>query len=303
MIHRKDKCPECGDNHFFINKERGEVICRTCSFVLEDSMVDAGRERMLDDEDFAKNSRSGAPFDPRVANNLMTEIGTHQDLNKLNRIAKMKMLRLKKKNRWTSTALEQNLNNALINLKLYTAHIGLPEREEKESANIYRECAERGLTRARPSDYVVAAAIYISCRVNGYPKSLNEIASATKVNKKILGKTYKFILRKLNIKLQPFNPIDYVARFSSGLKLSPKTESRALNLIDAFSKKKAASGKSPICIAATALYVSALLNSEKVTQRELAEITGITETTLRNRTKEFVKEVGLRNQLKRKISC
>lgn len=303
MRQKNDKCPECGDKHFFVNKERGEIVCKTCSFVIEESMVDSGRERMIDGEDFAKNSRSGAPFDPRVANNLMTEVGATQDLNKLNRIAKMKMLRLRKKNRWTSTALEQNLNNALTNLKLYTGHLGLPEREEKEAAGIYRECAQRGLTRARPSDYVIAAAIYISCRVNGYPKSLNEIAASTKVNKKILGKTYKFILRKLNIKLQPFNPIDYVARFSSGLKLGPKTESRALNLIDRFSKKRAASGKSPICVAATALYVAALLNSEKVTQRELAEITGITETTLRNRTKEFVKELGLRAKLKKKISC
>ena len=59
-------CPDCGDNKFFENRERGEVICRTCSFVIEDSLFDFGRERTIDMEDAAKKSRSGAPFDPKI---------------------------------------------------------------------------------------------------------------------------------------------------------------------------------------------------------------------------------------------
>ena len=77
------ECPECSNRHFFTNKEKGEIICKECGFVIEDSMMDFGKDRILDDEDFEKKSRTGAPFDPRIADNLSTEIGSEEDLRKL----------------------------------------------------------------------------------------------------------------------------------------------------------------------------------------------------------------------------
>ena len=80
------KCPDCGSINFFNNRERDEVICRDCSFVVAEGQVDFGSEtRAFEFEDVASKSRSGAPFDPRVANNLTTQIGTYSDLDKLSK--------------------------------------------------------------------------------------------------------------------------------------------------------------------------------------------------------------------------
>jgi len=59
------------------------------------------------------------------------------------------------------------------------------------------------------------------------------------------------------------------------------------------------SGRGPTGIAAAALYVSALLHGEKRTQREVAEVAGVTEVTIRNRYKELLKELNLENRLKK----
>ena len=52
-------------------------------------------------------------------------------------------------------------------------------------------------------------------------------------------------------------------------------------------------------VAAAALYVSALINGEKRTQREVADVAGVTEVTIRNRYKEILEELGLERELKK----
>ena len=50
-------------------------------------------------------------------------------------------------------------------------------------------------------------------------------------------------------------------------------------------------------IAAAALYVAALINDEKKTQREVADIAGITEVTIRNRYKELIEKLNLEEKI------
>ena len=54
MIEAIKRCPACGHENLFINKEKGEVICSDCSFVVEDALVDFGKDGVLDSEDLAK---------------------------------------------------------------------------------------------------------------------------------------------------------------------------------------------------------------------------------------------------------
>jgi transcription initiation factor TFIIB len=302
MITESRKCPECGGNNFFVDRDRGEVICKSCSFVVEEAMMDFGRERVCDGEDIEKKSRSGAPFDPRVVNNLTTEVGNYADLKNLPKKTKQLMQRIKKKNRWVSSSIEHNLSSSLTTLKMMVGQLKLPEFGEKESARIYRECAERGVTVARPAENVIAGCIYIACRVYSLPKTMNEVSKATGVNKKTLGKMYKLITRKLNIRIRPLSPVDFISRFASSLHISPQAETKATKFYEKFVKLELTSGKSPVSMAATALYLAAMLNGEKVTQQKMAEVSGITETTLRIRCKEMIKALKMGRQFKGKIA-
>ena len=60
------------------------------------------------------------------------------------------------------------------------------------------------------------------------------------------------------------------------------------------------SGRGPAGIAAAGLYVAALLNNEKKTQREVADVAGITEVTIRNRYKELLEKLDLEEKLRLK---
>jgi len=48
------------------------------------------------------------------------------------------------------------------------------------------------------------------------------------------------------------------------------------------------SGKSPVGLAAAAIYAASLLCNEKVTQNEVSEVANISEVTIRNRYHELL---------------
>lgn len=303
MVKQVTKCPDCGDTHFFINKRRGEVICKNCSFVIEDALLDFGRERFVDNEDSSKNSRTGAPWDPRISNNLMTKVGNKADLFKLNRQQKNLFNRMRRKNVWTSSAMEANLNRALNYLTIISSGLQLTDSVEKEAARIYRMAVERGFTKARSCEKTMLAALYAACKLFAFPKTLKEFADVSNYEKKSIAKMYRLLIRTLKLNITPLTPVDYVNRLASELELDPKTQSQAMEFIEKATELEITSGKSPLSIAASALYMSALLNEEQRTQKAVSDVSQITEVTLRNRCKEMITALKLKRQFKSKISC
>jgi transcription initiation factor TFIIB len=86
------------------------------------------------------------------------------------------------------------------------------------------------------------------------------------------------------------------------LHLSPKTQNEALKILKKAEITELTSGRGPAGIAAAALYVAAVLNDEKKTQREVADVAGITEVTIRNRYKELLDKLELEEKIKIKES-
>jgi len=52
-------------------------------------------------------------------------------------------------------------------------------------------------------------------------------------------------------------------------------------------------GKAPMGLAASALYLACLMNGEERTQKMLAEASGVTEVTIRNRYKDLKRSLDL----------
>jgi predicted transcriptional regulator len=63
------------------------------------------------------------------------------------------------------------------------------------------------------------------------------------------------------------------------------TQQRAIRIINEAKKKRIVTGKDPMGLAAASLYVACVLNGERKTQKEIAEVANVTEVTIRNRYK------------------
>jgi len=294
------KCPECDSTHLICDEHRGEIICGKCGLVIEKEMVDLGQEWRQFDEG-PKKGRGGAPLSmQKFDKGLTTNIGEVSDIYKLGEKRIKKYSRLKKWQERVHTSIERNLRLAMSELRKVASFLNLPNVVKEESSRVYNFVLQRGLVRGRSMESVIAACIYAACRTYNIPRTLDEIASASDVERKEIGRTYRFITRKLTLNVTPSNPKDYIARFASVLHLSPKTQNDALKILQKAETSELTSGRGPAGIAAAALYVAALLNSEKRTQREVADVAGITEVTIRNRYKELLDKLGLEEKLKLK---
>jgi len=259
------KCPECGGINLFYNKEKGEIICRDCGLVVEDKMVDFGQEwREFNGESADKQRRTGAPMSyTQFDQGLGTDVGKKSDLYNLGGKAKSKFFRLRKWQQRISTAIERNLKLALSELKRVSSYLRLPSSVEEEAARIYTLAVQKGLVRGRSMESVVAGALYAACRRHDVPRTLDELGESSNIEKKEIGRTYRFITRELGIKILPSNPADYIPRFASSLKLNAETQSKAVEIIESAQRVELTSGRGPTGIAAAALYVAALINGEK----------------------------------------
>ncbi len=294
------RCPECNSVNLTYDDQKGEIICQDCGLVVEEKMVDTGQEFYGKKEGETK-SRGGAPLSmQKFDKGLTTNIGELSDIYRLKSGTTRKFLRLKKWQERVSTSIERNLRLAMAELRRVSAFLNLPSVVRDEASRIYNYVLQRGLVRGRSMESVIAACVYSSCRSYNIPRTLDEVANASDVERKEIGRTYRFIMRKLGIKVKPSSPKDYISRFSSILHLSPKTQNEALKILKKADVSELTSGRGPAGIAAAALYVAALINDEKKTQREVADVAGITEVTIRNRYKELIEHLGLEDKLKMK---
>ena len=182
---------------------------------------------------------------------------------------------------------ERSLSLALSELDRISSRLGLPRNIREEASLIYRKAAKKNIVRGRSIEGIVAASIYTACRIHNVPRTLDEIAEASRISKKRIGRYYRLLVRELNIKMKPTSPSDYVARFASKLGLSDNAQVRAIKIIQESREKDLIVGKEPTGVAATALYIASHMLGEKKTQRDVAEISGVTEVTIRNRYKEL----------------
>jgi transcription initiation factor TFIIB len=175
-----------------------------------------------------------------------------------------------------------------------SATLNIPEKTRETALAIYREAWENDLIHGRSIEKILAASLYMACRKDNVPRTLDELENATKVGRKDIIKTSKLLAARLDMRLVPASPRDYVKRFCAKLNLARVVEERALAIINEAVEKHITSGRGPTGIAASAIYIAAILCGDRKTQKDVSEATGVTEVTLRVRYKELARELGIR---------
>jgi len=287
-------CPECGGK-VASDTEHGETVCTECGLVVEEDAVDRGPEwRAFDSAEKDSKSRVGAPTTKMMHDKgLSTNIGW-QDKdaygNALSSRQRQKMQRLRTWNERfrTRDSKERNLKQALGEIDRMASALGLPENVRETASVIYRRALADNLLPGRSIEGVSTAALYAAARQVGTPRSLDEVAAVSRVEKAEIARTYRYIARELGLEIRPADPESYVPRFASALELSDEAERRARELLRNAKDQGIHSGKSPVGLAAAAIYAASLLTNERVTQNAVSEVANISEVTIRNRYHELL---------------
>ncbi len=293
-------CPECSGS-VIVDEEHGETVCDDCGLVVDEGEIDRGPEwRAFDSSEKDSKSRVGAP-----TTNMMHDKGLSTNIdwrdkdaygNSLGAKQRQKMQRLRKWNERfrTRDSKERNLKQALGEIDRMASALGLPESVRETASVIYRRALDENLLPGRSIEGVSTASVYAAARQAGVPRSLDEINDVSRVEKSEIARTYRYVVRELGLEVAPADPESYVPRFASSLDMSDEAEHRARQLLQNAKEQGVHSGKSPVGLAAAAVYAAALLTNEKTTQAAVSEVADISEVTIRNRYHELLEaEQGL----------
>lgn len=293
-------CPECGSTSVVEDLTRGERVCGGCGLVLSDHRIDTGAEwRAFSSEESDARSRVGAPLRYSVHDKGLSTVIDWRDRDtagrKLSPNRRSEIYRLRK---WqirsrVHSSMDRNLAQAMSELERLASQLGIPKQIRELSALLYRKSILQKLVRGRSIEAMVAATLYAACRIRLKPRPLDEVADASRVDKKKLGQCYRLLLRSLSIKIPLSNPVDYISRFASELSLSSPVQLRTVEILKQSRDMGLTIGRDPLGLAAAAIYVASIMMDERRTQREIAEVARVTEVTVRNRYKEIVRVLGI----------
>ena len=296
-----DRCKldVCTRGPLVTDNDAGEILCSRCGQVLIEKIDSVGPEsRSFDLEQFNDKSRTGSKSSLAIHDmGLATSIGS-QDKdasgNSLSGYMKNTFNRLRIwDSRSKSKGNDSNLRQAFVLLDTMKSQLSLPDNVVEEAAYIYRKAAALKLTRGRGISSILYAALYAACRKTATPRTLRDIAKAGNIRKGDLATAYRTMVQSLDLKLEPYDPLEFVTKICSMIDVSETARRNALNLLLKAEDVGFSIGKNPMSLVAAAVYLATCRTNEKKTQLEIAKVCGVSNVSVRNITKLFKVKLGL----------
>jgi transcription initiation factor TFIIB len=281
-----------------VDPDTGELIRKDTGEVISDNALSQEKEwRAFGAEE--DRARTGAPTSLAFHDmGLSTVIGKESTDASGNQIDSATQTRMGRLRMWNSrshshSSKERSLQQAFTILSKIKDRLGLPDYVTEKAAYVYRKTQERGLIRGDSIGSVLAASIYVAARQSGVLRTLDEISENMEVKPKQAGRSYRRIVTKLDIKVPVINHARYIIKVANKLGFDEMTKRKALELMEQAQKKDILVGKDPAGLAASILYLVNLTEKLPKTQAEIASAAGVTEVTVRNRSKELGKKLGM----------
>jgi transcription initiation factor TFIIB len=163
----------------------------------------------------------------------------------------------------------------------------------------YKLAEESRKFKGKPQDVMIAANVFIACRQNGVPRSFKEIMNLTKVPKKEIGRTYKQLehffkkeegktivaggatmLQAGYQQTGSTSAAELCGRFCSQLNVD-EISFIAQDCSRTMMRLGSLAGRSPLSIAAVAIYLISHLMGKPRSAKEIGEVAGVSDGTIR----------------------
>jgi transcription initiation factor TFIIB len=290
-------CSDCGSHKAIQIMRTGETVCAKCGLVVIERRIDKGPEwRAFTADERKSRARTGSPI--RYTSHdkgLSTVIGWGYKDSSGKKFSSKRRAEISRLRKWqirsrVHSSADRNLSQAMSEIERLSSQLGLDRNISELAAMLYRKIIIKKLLRSRSIDALAAASIYAAFRLRKIPRSLKEIGRHTYISWKSIGRYYRLLVQKLKLRMPIPDPVNYVPKFITKLELPGDMQETVLDVLhDAKNHSRLLIGRDPRGIAAGAVYIASILTDNRVTQREIAAVAGVTEVTVRNRYKELVR--------------
>jgi transcription initiation factor TFIIIB Brf1 subunit/transcription initiation factor TFIIB len=277
-------------NSVLIIMDDGFPTCtnQSCSVIYKNTLDYSPEWRFYgaDDKNTNDPTRCGNPINP-----LLVE-SSYGCKVLCNTSSSYEMKKIRKWTEWQSMPhKEKSLYDEFQFITIMAQNSGIPKIFIDYAMTIHKDISEQKMFRGLNRDGIKAASIYISCRLNGCPRTSHEIAEIFKLDKtsatngcsmavNILHNIERNVEPSQQIDLGATTPSSFVDRFCSRLNMNNE-----LTLLSKFIAKKVESqniilDNTPHSIAAGIIYFVSQNCNLNISKNDIKQICGVSEVTI-----------------------
>lgn len=276
----KIQCSAHPEAHLIEDHRAGDMICSQCGLVVGDRVIDVSSEWRTfstGEKTGEDRCRVGAPENLLLGSaDLTTMIGVSKGGSSY--FSNNEAMYANQRN---LLGQERALVHAFGIISNMCDRINLPEVIKERSHALYKMVHDGQNLKGRSHDAVASACLYIACRQEGVPRTFKEIVAISSVDKKDIGRCFKLILKSHDTNVEIITTGDFMHRFCTTLALTKNAQKAATCIAKRAVDLDIVPGRSPISIAAAAIYMASHATDDKRRHSDIAEIAGVAAATIR----------------------
>lgn len=294
----REKCDQCAASLAF--SDEGFLTCtnNTCGIIYKDIVDQSAEWRYYgaDDNQNSDPTRCGMPINPLLKESsfgckVLCIGSTSYEMRKIRRYTEWQSMPYKEKSQY----------DEFQRITLMSQNAGMPKLIIDDAVRYHKKISEYELTfRGDNRDGILAASIYISCRINNYPRTAKEIAtifhldvtSATKGCKNALSIVNNLEKDMVNADKTSFcktKPEAFIERYCSKLNINSELTRVCQFIAMKIEKTELMPENTPHSIAAGVVYFIAQICKLNISKRDVKNISEISEVTINKCFKKIEK--------------
>ena len=171
-------------------------------------------------------------------------------------------------------------------ISLWSSLLNIPKIEEEEAKKFVKNVKT---FRGKKLELTAAAILHYICLLRKLPVFLEDIERVSGCYRMDILKNTKLIVRSNDLSLPPLDPIIFVPRVISELKLSYKIEVFCLKILELIKEDCSLGNKSKL---ACAVYVASIIQGEKRDQWTVSSICNVSMTTIVKNYPKIVEKIS-----------
>jgi len=294
----REKCDLCDFNLAF--SDEGFLTCTNakCGIIYKDLVDQSAEWRYYgaDDNQNSDPTRCGMPINPLLQESsfgckVLCCGATSYEMRKIRRYTEWQSMPYKEKSQY----------DEFQRITIMSQNAGIPKSIIDDAVRYHKKISEYELTfRGDNRDGILAASIYISCRINNFPRTAKEIAtifhldvtSATKGCKNaliIINNLEKDLDNKEKTSFSKTKPEAFIERYCSKLNINSELTKLCQFIAMKIEKMDLMPENTPHSIAAGVVYFISQICKLNVSKRDVKNVSEISEVTINKCFKKIEK--------------
>jgi transcription initiation factor TFIIB len=293
---QREKCDLCDSSVAYMENKLLTCTNDKCGIIYKDVLDQAAEWRYYgaDDSSMTDPTRCGMPINPLLKESsygckVICGGRSSYEMRKIRRYTEWQSMPYKEKSQY----------DEFEKIKTLSRNAGIPKIIIDEALRQHKKISEMKTFRGCNRDGIIAASVYISCRINNYPRTAKEIAtvfvldntSATKGCKNAVNLLNEMEDSSVKQKTHFFQtkPIAFIERYCSKLNLNKELTMVCKFVANKIEQNGIIPENTPHSVAAGVVYFVAQICNLNISKKNVNNVSEISEVTINKCYKKLEK--------------